>query len=113
MAKTAISHKRAKSWSGKPLKLRPGHLSRPFDPTIELRDPKFIRTAILQGLALGDFEGVVATYRAHLRVLNRTRSAKTLHVSRQSIHKMLRPNGNPSLKTFTAFMKFLEDSIPA
>jgi DNA-binding phage protein len=95
------------------LKLSPNTRSRPYDPTITLRDPKFIREALLEGLAEGDFEGIVQIYRAHLRVLNRTRSAKALHISRQSIHKMLKPTGNPSLRTFTAFMKYLSKSAAA
>ena len=101
---------RAKSWNGKLLKLRPGSLSRPYDPTITLRDPKFIQRALLQALAAGEFQAVVDIYRAHLRVLNRSRTAKELSVSRQSIHKMLKPSGNPSLRTFTAFMKYLNKS---
>jgi len=95
------------------IKLGPNSLARPYDPTITLRDPAFIKKAMLEALAKGDFDSVVDIYRAHLRVLNRTRSAKILHVSRQSIHKMLKPSGTPSLRTFTAFMKFLQDSIPA
>jgi DNA-binding phage protein len=78
-----------------------------------LRNPKFVQEALLQALADGDFPAVVEIYRAHLRVLNRSRAAKALHVSRQSIHKMLTPSGNPSLRTFTAFMKFLKKSAAA
>ncbi|MDE2143699.1 MAG: hypothetical protein KGL74_08135 [Elusimicrobia bacterium] len=95
------------------IKLSPNTRSVPHDPTITLRDPAFIKQAMIEALAAGDFEGVVDLYRAHLRVLNRTRSAKILKVSRQSIHKMLKPGGTPSLRTFTTFMKFLEDNIPA
>lgn len=113
MARTETSRKHAKSWSGKPLKLRPEHNTRVYDPTVTLRDPAFIKKTMLQALAEGDFNDVVDIYRSHLRVLNRTRSAKILNVSRQSIHKMLKPSGTPSLRTFTAFMKFLQDSIPA
>ena len=108
MARKETSRSRAKYWDGKMLKLSPNTRTRPFDPTDELRDPKFIQQAIYEALAEGDFPGVVQIYRAHLRVLNRTRTAKSLHVSRQSIHKMLKPTGNPSLRTFTAFMKFLK-----
>ena len=113
MAKVEISRKRDKSWSGKPLKLRPDHTTTVYDPTVTLRDPAFIKKAMLEALAEGDFNDVVDIYRSHLRVLNRSRSAKILKVSRQSIHKMLKPGGTPSLRTFTTFMKFLEDNIPA
>ena len=113
MAKKGISSARGKYWDGKMLKLSPNTRSRPYDPTITLRDPKFIQEAIYQALADGDFPAVVEIYRAHLRVLNRTHAAKSLNVSRQSVHKMLKPEGNPSLRTFTAFMKFLKDSVPA
>jgi DNA-binding phage protein len=113
MAKHETSPGLGKYWRGKMIKLGPNTRSRPYDPTITLRDPAFIKAAMLQALAEGDFKGVVDMYRAHLRVLNRTRSAKILKVSRQSIHKMLKPGGTPSLRTFTTFMKFLEDNIPA
>ena len=109
MAKTEISPKREKSWHGKPLRLRPDHTTTIHDPTIRLRDPKFIREAVLKALEAGDYESVVTIYKAHLRVLNRTRTAKVLHVSRQSIHKMLKTSNSPSLRTFTAFMKVLSD----
>jgi DNA-binding phage protein len=113
MAKIGIASRHAKSWNGKLLKLRPDSRTRPYDPTITLRDPKFIHEALLQALAEGDFPGVVEIYKAHLRVLNRSRTAKALNISRQSIHKMLKPSGNPSLRTFTAFMKYLNKSTAA
>ena len=113
MARKGTSLVREKSWDGKMLKLSPNTRSRPYDPTITLLDPKIIREAIFQALAAGDFPGVVEIYRAHLRVLNRTRTAKALNISRQSIHKMLKPSANPSLRTFTAFMKYLDKSAAA
>ena len=109
MGKNGISKKRDVSWSGKPRILRPDADVRPYDPTITLRDPVFIRKAILEALEAGDFESVVQIYRAHLRVLNRTRSAEALKVSRQAVHKMLKTSYTPSLRTFTRFMKVLRD----
>ncbi len=113
MDKIKTSLTREKSWNGKFLKLRPDSASRPYDPTVTLRDPVFIHKAILQALGEGDFEAVVEIYRAHLRVLNRTRAAKGLGISRQSVHKMLRSGNTPSLKTFTAFMKLLKKGASA
>jgi DNA-binding phage protein len=113
MAKNKISPTREKSWSGKPRKLRPDHTTRPYDPTLRLRDPKFIKKALLQALDEGDYQAVVEIYQAHLRVLNRTKSAKALHVSRQSVHKMLKPSNSPSLRTFTTFMKILTEKSAA
>jgi len=95
------------SWSGKPRKLRAGTSSRPFDPADELRDPAFVREAILQALSAGAYDDVVRIYRAHLRVLNRSRAAKAMGVSRQYVHKMLRSPNTPSLRTFAAFMRAL------
>ena len=109
MAKIRTSPKREKFWHGTPLKLRPDHTAAIHDPTIRLRDPKFIRKAVLEALEAGDYEGVVTVYKAHLRVLNRTRTARALRVSRQSVHKMLKASHSPSLRTFTAFMKVLSD----
>jgi len=58
----------------------------------------------------GDYAAVIGIYRAHLRILNRTHAAKALKVSRQYIHKMLKPSNTPSLRTFAAFMKALGES---
>jgi len=97
----------AESWSGKPRKLGPDAKARSYDPSASLRNPKFVQKAILQALLEGDFEAVIDIYRAHLRVLNRTRAAAALHVSRQYVHKMLKPSNTPSLRTFAAFMRLL------
>lgn len=113
MARTEISHKRVESWHGRPLRLRPDHTSRVHDPTIRLRDPKFIKKALLEALEEGDYESVVGIYKSHLRVLNRTRTAKALHVSRQSVHKMLKASNSPSLRTFTNFMKIVSEGAKA
>jgi len=107
MAKTEISPLHARYWNEKPLRLRPGAKVRVHDPTITLRDPEIIRAAILEALQAGDYESVIDIYRAHLRVLNRTRTASALKVSRQYVHKMLKSSNTPSLRTFTAFMKML------
>lgn len=107
MAKVRTFYARTMSWHGMPHKLRSGAKVREYDPTVTLRDPKFIREAILESLDDGDYEDVVSIYRCHLRMLNRTRTAKAMGVSRQYIHKMIRLNNTPSLKTFAAFMKML------
>ena len=107
MVKNGTSHKRAGFSDEKPLRLRPGANVRPYDPTVTLRDPQFIRKAILQALEEGDYQAVIEIYRSHLRVLNRTHTASALKVSRQYVHKMLKSSNTPSLRTFTAFMKML------
>ena len=108
MGKNGTSRALADCWSGKPRKLGPGAKARPYDPSASLRDPKFVQKAILRALLEGDFEAVMDIYRAHLRVLNRTRAAAELHVTRQYVHKMLKPSNNtPSLRTFAAFMRLL------
>ena len=108
MGKDETSRAHEASWSGKPLRLRTDSRSHPYDPSLTLRDPKFVRKAILQAIGEGDFEAVIEIYRAHLRVLNRSHTAAALGVSRQYVHKMLKPASNPSLKTFAAFMKVLK-----
>lgn len=113
MDKNGTSLGRGPSWDGKLRKLGPNATAKPYDPTIRLRDPKFVQAALLQALREGDFEAVMDIYRAHLRVLNRTHTASALKVSRQYIHKMLKPSNFPSLRTFTAFMKVLEKRAPA
>ena len=107
MAKNGTSHKQGEFWRGTEIRLKPGAKVRPYDPTITLRDPKFIREAILEALEEGDYQAVIDIYRSHLRVLNRTRTASALNVSRQYVHKMLKSPNTPSLRTFTAFMKML------
>lgn len=55
----------------------------------------------------GDYDAVVEICRAHLRVLNRTHAAAAMKLSRQQIHRLLKPNTTPTLETFTAFMHLL------
>ena len=107
MAKNGTSHKRGEFWRGTEVRLKPGANVKPYDPTVTLRDPNFIRKAIFEALAEGDYPAVIDIYRSHLRVLNRTKTASALKVSRQYVHKMLKPSNTPSLRTFTAFMRML------
>ena len=107
MGRNAISRRRARPLSARLRKLPRGSKARPYDPSVSLADPDFIREAILQSLGQGDFEAVMGIYRAHLRVLNRTKAARALNVSRQYVHKMLKPTNIPSLRTFAAFMRGL------
>ena len=107
MVKNGTSHMRGESWSGKRRKVGPDAKARSYDPSVSLRNPNFVQKAILQALLEGDFDAVIEIYRAHLRVLNRTHSAKALHVSRQYVHKMLKPSNTPSLRTFASFMRLL------
>lgn len=113
MRKNATSGTHEGSWSGKPRELGPDAKSRPYDPSSTLSDPSFVQQALLQALLEGDFKAVVEIYRAHLRVLNRSHTAKALNITRQSVHKMLKPSGTPSLKTFTAFMRILRAQTAA
>jgi DNA-binding phage protein len=76
-----------------------------------LRSPKFVREAIIQALQEGDYDQVVEIYRGHLRILNRSHTAKALNVSRQYVHKMLEPTNNPSLRVFVAFMRVLKERV--
>ena len=108
MAKRGISRVRGKSWDGKVLKLRPDANINEFDPTTSLRDPKKIHAAILSAMVAGEYEAMVDIFKAHLRVINRTRAAKSLGVSRQYVHKMLRSSAAPSLRTFAKFLTMVD-----
>ena len=72
MARTGTSEKRGTSWLGKSRKLGPHSKATDFDPTEELRDPAFVRKAVLEALEAGDEEAVATIIQAHLRVLNRS-----------------------------------------
>jgi|CXWL01.1.fsa_nt_gi DNA-binding phage protein len=108
MAKTETSEKRGTFWLGKPLRLRTGSTAQDYDPAEKLRDPKFIKKAVLQALAEGDDEAVVTILQAHLRVLNRSKAAKQMHVSRQAIHRLIVGSRKPSLPMLGAFMRLLQ-----
>ena len=108
MAKPAISEKRGASWLGKPLNLRPGSTARDYDAAEELRDPKFIKKAVLKALSEGDDGAVVTILRAHLRVLNRSKAAEQMHVSRQAVHRLIAGSRKPSLPMLGAFMRLLQ-----
>ena len=107
MARIATSRKPGLSWLGKPRKLRPNANIKDHDPSVRLGDPVFVRKAIFEALAAGDYEVVAEIYRAHLQILNRSRNAKMMGVSRQYFHKLLRPSTEPSLPTFVKFMHLL------
>jgi len=85
---------------------------RPYDPTKTLGDPKFIQKAIIEALLDGDFESVMEIYSAHLRVLNRSKTAARLHVSRQHVHRMM-SSPNPRMDTFARFMGLLKTEAVA
>ena len=107
MAKAATSEKRGTSWLGRPFELRPGSTARDYAPSPELRDPKFIKKAVLQAISVGDEEAVVAILRAHLRVLNRSKAAERMNVSRQAVHRLIAGSRKPSLPMLGAFMRLL------
>ncbi|MDD5304439.1 MAG: hypothetical protein PHS14_15180 [Elusimicrobia bacterium] len=93
-------------------KLRPGASVRPYDPSRTLGDPKFVQKAIIEALLDGDCEAVMEIYSAHLRVLNRSKTAAKLHVSRQHVHRMM-ANPNPRMDTFARFMGLLKNEAVA
>lgn len=107
MDKTETSRKLELSWLGKPRHLRSDAGVKAHAPSERLGDPAFVRRAIFQAMAEGDYEAVIEIYRAHLGVLNRSRGARAMGVSRQYFHKMLRPSTEPSLPTFVKFMALL------
>ncbi|MBI4056059.1 MAG: helix-turn-helix transcriptional regulator [Elusimicrobia bacterium] len=110
MDRTETLSKHGKYSNAKLRKLGPGSKAHPYDPTITLKKPKFILKAILQSLAEGDYEAVMEIWRSHLDVMNRTRAAKALGISRQYVHKILNRSTQPSLQTFTQYMGALEEA---
>ncbi len=112
MGKVETSQKRANYRVVQVRKLRPGTSVRPYDPTKTLGDPKFIQKAIIEALLDGDFESVMEIYSAHLRVLNRSKTAARLHVSRQHVHRMM-SSPNPRMDTFARFMGLLKTEAVA
>ncbi len=112
MAKIETSQKRVKYRVVKVLKLRPGATVKPYDPSKTLGDPKFVQKAIIEALLDGDADAVMEIYSAHLRVLNRTKTAAKLHVSRQHVHRMMN-NPNPTMDTFARFMGLLKNEMVA
>ena len=107
MARITTSRRRGLSWLGKPRKLRPGAKVTDFDPTEGLRDPALIKKAVLQALEAGDDEGAVDIMRAHLRVLNRSRTASRMKMSRVNVHRIISGSRRPSLDTLGAFIRML------
>lgn len=112
MGKGETSSKRVSYRAAQVRKLRPGASVRPYDPSKTLGDPKFVQKAIVEALLDGDCEAVMEIYSAHLRVLNRSRAAEKLHVSRQHVHRMMN-NPNPRMDTFTRFMGLLKTEAVA
>jgi len=86
---------------------------RSYDPSAKLSDPDFVKRAVIEALEEGDDEAVVAILRAHLRVLNRSRAAAQMKVSRQHVHRLLSGARKPSLPMLGAFMRLLKAERPA
>lgn len=109
MAKKETSKKRGESWQFPVFELKPDAAVRSYDPSVRLRDPAFIQKAVLEAISDGDDEAVVTILRAHLRVLNRSRSAIRMRVSRQFVHRLIVGSQKPSLPTLGKFMRLLKD----
>ena len=112
MGKVETSSKRDGFKGVRARKLRPGASVRPYDPSRTLGDPKFVQKAIVAALLDGDYDAVMDIYSAHLRVLNRSKTAAMLHVSRQHVHRMM-SNPNPRMDTFARFMGLLKNEAVA
>lgn len=112
MAKSETSRKRGVFLSVKATKLASGSTAREYDPSATLADPRFVQVAITEALLDGDYEAAKDIYSAHLRVLNRSKTATKLKVSRQHVYRMMK-NPNPRLDTLAKFMGILKDEVAA
>src|SRR5689334_14327765 len=108
MRKNTVSEKQGTSWLATPRKVKPGADIRDFDTVGELADPSYVKKAIFQALEEGDGEAVVEILRAHLRVLNRTKAAYEMQLSRTFVHEMIRGAKDPSVQTLGKFMHLLK-----
>jgi hypothetical protein len=69
-----------------------------------------VQVAIIEALLDGDYDAAKEIYSAHLRVLNRSKTAGKLNVSRQHVYRMMK-NPNPRLDTLARFMGILRDEV--
>ncbi len=105
MTKRTISKKREFSLSDTPIrKLKLGAKVRRVSSANRLKDEKLVFKAFWQCLVEQDIESFKEILRSHLEAVNKKQFAKKSKTSRRTLHRILSPEGNPTLKNISSVL---------
>lgn len=108
MTKRMISRKREFSWSDIPVRrLKPGARVRKVSSASRLKDEELVFRAFWQCLVEQDIESFKEILGSHLEAVNKESFAKKSRTSRRTLHRILSPEGNPTLKNISSVIHAL------
>lgn len=90
-----------------PVKLKKGVETKKHDPDKKLRDPEFIREALMQCMLDGDTEAFKDIVKAHYEATNTEKALKKVNLSKRTFYQAISEKGNPNLSTVMKMMKGL------
>lgn len=108
MTKKMTSKKREFSLSDTPVrKLKAGTKFQRISSVNRLKDQELIFRAFWECLVEQDIESFKEILRTHLEVVNKQQLAKKSKTSRRTLHRILSPEGNPTLKNISSVIHAL------
>jgi DNA-binding phage protein len=108
MTKKVTLRKRAFSLSDIPQrKLRAGVKAIRVNSAARLKDQELIFRALWECLVEEDLESFKEVLRGHLDVVNKQQLAQRSKTSRRTLHRILSPEGNPTLKNISSVLHAL------
>ncbi len=108
MSKRTTSKKKEFSLRDIPIrKLKAGAKIHKVSSAKRLKDQKLVFLAFWQCLVEQDIESFKEILRAHLEAVNKEQFAKKSKTSRRTLHRILSPEGNPTLKNISSVLHAL------
>lgn len=108
MTKRTTLRKREFSLNDIPLrKLKAGAKVRRVSSANRLRDQELAFRAFWECLVEQDIDSFKEILRSHLEAINKQKLAKKSKTSRRTLHRILSPEGNPTLKNISSIIHAL------
>ena len=108
MTKKTTSRKREFSLSDIPeRKLKAGAKVQTVSSATRLKDKELVFRAFWQCLVEQDIDAFKDILRGHLEAVNKEAFAKKSKTSRRTLHRILSPEGNPTLKNISSVLNAL------
>lgn len=108
MTKRMTSKKREFSLSDIPVrKLKKSAKVQKVNSAARLKDQELVFRAFWQCLIEQDIESFKEILRSHLEAVNKQEFAKKSKTSRRTLHRILGPEGNPTLKNISSVLNAL------
>jgi DNA-binding phage protein len=108
MTKRMTSKKQDFSLNDIPIsKLKTGVKTRKVNSGNRLKDQELVFKAFWQCLVDQDIESFKEILRGHLEAVNKAQFAKKSKTSRRTLHRILSPEGNPTLKNISSVIHAL------